>query len=870
MSLKNAHNPNLDAQSAVSWPVRLGFAESDNPYDTELVVDQISNLLKALPIFIIAYVVGILPIVLRGSLTQSFIVTITLTTVLLLATYLFMRSNFAEKVKPHARVIMLACIFGLNGLMFPMVIQQALVGQSPILALFGLATMNTIYVIVLSRIPAAFLADIVCTSISVCVIAPDPASLVLLTPQFLCAILILLKVSQNEFSSNRRRAQAEVEAGRASRLLNEFEQSGPGWFWETDRQGGIAYISPKVAGWLGVSVDSLIGQSMSRIAFEDVQTDDDAPLGERTLSFYMSTRTGFADVAIRAAATGEERWWSITGRPVVDQFGHFRGFVGSGSDLTEQRRSAAEVSRLARFDPLTGLANRGETSKLLRQAMAAQPGFVRPVGLMMIDLDRFKMVNDTMGHPAGDALLRQVSERLLKAAGRIGQVGRLGGDEFKVVFPGLIDVRQLAAIADGIISSLSRPYNINDTSVVIGASIGIAVAPEHGSTPEDIVRNADLALYSAKEAGRGVHRIYETGMHSSAEQRRIIENDMRRALAEGEFFLVYQSLVSTQTEQVIGYESLIRWNHPVHGLISPAKFIPIAEECGMIEQIGEWVLHTACREAAQWEKQVRVAVNVSAIQFANPKFPTIVTQALAQSGLAAARLELEITEGVFVADNEQTDRQFETLKSLGIRLALDDFGTGYSSLGYLKRAPFDKIKIDQSFIRGAASGQERNIAIIKSIVTLADALKMETTAEGVETHDQIELIKNLGCSHIQGFVYGKPIEGSALAHKLNTSGTQAERVGPKVARDPRYRVLRTATIEIEGASHHVRMRNISEGGVTVEFTGWAAEQSTVRIAITDGPVVAGIIRWVRDGKMGIAFTAPLDLRLLTQPLAKTG
>ncbi len=870
MSLKNTQNSNLEAQADVSWPVRLGFAPSDNPYDTELIVNQVNNLLKSLPIFIISYVVGVLPIVLRGALSNSFIATIAITTALLLGAYLFLRSRFSERIKPHSRVIILAVVFGINGFLFTAVVKQALIGQSPILALYGLATMNTIYAVVLSRMPAVFLMDLVCTCISIGLIAPDPSAFVLLTPQFICAVLVLLKVSQTEFSNNRRRAQAEVEAGRASRLLNEFEQSGPGWFWETDRQGGIAYISPKVANWLGVPVKDLIGKPMSRIALEDIQIDDDAPLGERSLSFYMSTRTSFADVAIRAAVRGEERWWSITGRPVVDQFGHFRGFVGSGSDLTEQRRSAAEVSRLARYDPLTGLANRGETNKLLKQAMAAQPGFVRPVGLMMIDLDRFKNVNDTMGHPAGDALLKQVSERLLKAAGRNGQVGRLGGDEFKIIFPGLIDLRQLSAIADGIISSVSRPYIIQDTSVIIGASVGIAIAPEHGATPDDLVRNADLALYSAKEAGRGIHRVYDTGMHSSAEQRRIIENDMRRALAEGEFFLVYQSLVSTQTEQVIGYECLIRWNHPIHGLISPAKFIPIAEECGMIEQIGEWVLHTACREAAQWEKPVRVAVNVSAIQFANPKFPTIVTQALAQSGLSSERLELEITEGVFVADNEQTDRQFETLKSLGIRLALDDFGTGYSSLGYLKRAPFDKIKIDQTFIRGAASGQERNIAIIKSIVTLADALGMETTAEGVETHDQIELIKGLGCSHIQGFVYGKPIEGSALAHKLITSGTTAERVGPKIARDPRYRVLRTATLEIEGMNHHVRMRNISEGGVTVEFTGWASEQAIVRIAITDGPVVSGIVRWIRDGKMGIAFSAPLDLRLLTQPVAKAG
>jgi diguanylate cyclase (GGDEF)-like protein/PAS domain S-box-containing protein len=861
-------NATPEADSA-GWLTRLGLAPSDNPFDTDSITHQLGGAMRSWPMSIFSLIAGIVPTLWFGGSGWLFIATSAGSIVMLVVGWMLSKSARITALKPHIRTRILAAFAAATGVLLPGVIAEATRTQDMLLSMVALAGTCTITAICFSRMPAIVLSFIGALAISMCLFSGSLPLFAILAVQLFCGITVISTMARAEFAAARRRAQAEMDAVRSSRLLSEFEQSGPGWFWETDRQGLISYISPKVANWLSVKPEQLIGQPLASIVFDAALQQEDAPLGERTLAFYVSTRTAFADLAVHAASHTEERWWSISGRPVVDKYGQFRGFAGSGSDLTEQRRSEAEVSRLARFDPLTGLANRSETGKLLKQAMSSPNGSVRAVGLMLIDLDRFKSVNDTMGHPAGDALLKQVSERLLNAAGRVGQVGRLGGDEFKIVFPGLADARQLAAIADGIISSISRAYTIDDTPVMIGASIGIAISPHDGASPEDLVRNADLALYAAKEAGRGVHRFYEKGMHSAAEQRREIENDMRRALAEGEFYLVYQPLVSTRDEQIIGYESLIRWQHPIHGLISPSKFIPIAEECGMIEQIGEWVLRTATMEAGRWTGSARVAVNVSAIQFANPKLPDLVAQALVQSGLPPERLELEITEGVFVADNAATDRQFETLKSLGIRLALDDFGTGYSSLGYLKRAPFDKIKIDQSFVRGAALGQTRNLAIIKSIVTLADALDMETTAEGVETQDQIELIRGLGCSHIQGFVYGKPMDVAALHHKMGGGGL-AERVGHKTSRGPRYRVLRTGELMVEGVSHHVRLRNISAGGATVEFNGWVAIGAQYRLCITDGPVVAGEIRWVKEGKLGLAFNAPLDLRLLATPLAKTG
>lgn len=684
----------------------------------------------------------------------------------------------------------------------------------------------------------------------------------------ICMVRIVLSLARTEMLENRDHFIANHKAMRASRLLDEVEQNSTSWFWETDRHGVISYISPKVARWFKKEKIQLAGTKFAMLVAEQQALTPDSLAGERTLGFYLSTRTPFSDLAVPAAIATEERWWSISGRPIIDHLGHFRGFIGTGTDLTEQRRSEAEVVKLARYDPLTGLANRSEIGSILQKAMQARPGEVRSTGLMLIDLDRFKAVNDLFGHPTGDELLKQVSARLGEVVGSRGQVGRLGGDEFKVVFPGLSDKGQLAAIADALIVSASKPYFINAANISIGASVGIAVAPYDGTTAEELVRNADLALYAAKGAGRGIHRFYESTMHSVAEERHLIESDMREALANGQFRLVYQPIVSLEHERIIGFEALLRWNHPLRGQVSPEEFIPVAEENGMIESIGEWALREAAREAASWAVDARVAVNVSTIQFQNPNFPSLVANVIAQSGIRQDRLELEITESVFVSATEATDEQFVRLKRLGVRLALDDFGTGYSSLGYLKRAPFDKIKIDKSFVRGASLGQSKNAAIIKAIVTLAQTMDLETTAEGVETQDEIEFIKQLGCSHIQGFVFGKPVESQELREWLGTRGDQAQRVGHKATREPRLRIFRQSQLSINGRLHPVRMRNISNGGVMVEGPGWVTAGTPVTIDITDTVTVDGTVAWADDGKIGIAFNQRVVLANLMPQAVK--
>ncbi|WP_375403104.1 EAL domain-containing protein [uncultured Sphingomonas sp.] len=649
--------------------------------------------------------------------------------------------------------------------------------------------------------------------------------------------------------------QIELERGRlALTLVREYEEQGAGWFWRTDRDGGIVYLSSKVAE-VGVGPDGAIDM-FSRL----FRTDNDCH-NKRTLAFHLSSRTAFSDLSVKSVGGGEDRWWSISGRPVHDGHGGFQGFAGHGSDLTEKRRSEAEITRLALSDGLTGLANRERMRVALEGTLATTGGGYRANGLLLVDLDRFKAVNDTLGHQTGDTLLQQVAQRLTRCIGDAGLVGRLGGDEFQVLLCGEGGRDRLADLAREAIASVSQPYFIGGSSITIGCSIGVAVAPEDGSDADTLVRNADLALYAAKADGRGVHRFYRPEMLAGAQTRKRMEDDLRLALKSDQLHVAYQPVVSTATTRIVGFEALVRWDHPLRGAVPPSEFIPVAEECGMIEAIGEWVLRSAVRDAAAWSPEIRLAVNVSPIQFANPALPMIVAGALAASGVAADRLELEITESVFLTDSAASDRMFAALKGLGVRLALDDFGTGYSSLGYLRSAPFDKIKIDQSFVRGAAIEGSRNAAIIGAIVTLATALGMETTAEGVEVQDEIELVQRLGCSHIQGYVYGRPMRQGAVLDLVAADGGQAVAAGFKFSRPPRVRMLRQARLEVGGERLFIRIRNLSATGAMIDGIGPAShpDGAPVRIELLDDQLFDGHLRWAREGRAGIAFAERFDL-----------
>ncbi len=668
-------------------------------------------------------------------------------------------------------------------------------------------------------------------------------------------VYLVIRQSRKALEEADRRAQREQEQRRAEELLNEYEETGQGWFWETDRRGHVTYVSPRIAQLLDKEPGALEGKPFTSLFVLETQGQE----SERTLPFHLSTRSSFTELSVRAATgEGDERWWSISGRPVMDQFNNYMGFRGSGTDLTETRKSQQHVTQLARFDSLTQLANRFQMAEWLEKILTSPRVDSRACAVFLLDLDRFKQVNDTMGHPAGDALLKQVAKRLTSTVGDMGRVGRLGGDEFQVILPGHHQREGLAHLARRIIENLSQPYSIDGARVIIGASVGVSICPDDGTSSEELIRNADLALYAAKGGGRGRHHFYDEDLHSDAKERQQLEEDLRDAIANGTLELHYQPQVRTVTEKITGFEALLRWKHPRHGYMSPAKFVPIAEETGLVAQIGEWALRTACNDLANWPESVRVAVNVSPLQFANPALPAIVTSAIAAAGIAPSRLELEITESVFLGDDKSTEAMFAALKGIGVRLALDDFGTGYSSLGYLKKAPFDKIKIDQSFVRGATIEGSRNGAIISSIVSLAEALGMETTAEGVETLDELDLVRMLGCSHVQGYIYERALPAHMATQRL-AEGLSAVARGPRSARAPRQTMLRKVVLEHGRHVYNGTIRNISQTGALIEGLWNVPPGTEFGVHLADGYMMMATSRWSKEDRMGVQFAQPMEL-----------
>jgi diguanylate cyclase (GGDEF)-like protein len=436
------------------------------------------------------------------------------------------------------------------------------------------------------------------------------------------------------------------------------------------------------------------------------------------------------------------------------------GTVTTHQDITEQRRSEAKIAHMALHDSLTGLANRVLINERLAQALArTRRGEI--VAVHFLDLDRFKGVNDTLGHSVGDQLLRLVTERLLLAARETDTVARVGGDEFAIVQVGISQPADATALAQRTIDEVSKPYSIDGHHIIIGTSVGIAVGPGDGDIPDQLIRNADLALYRAKSDGRGTYRFFERAMDAQMQDRRAMENDLRNAVIHGEFELYYQPIMALESNDVCGFEALIRWNHPVRGLLLPGSFIALAEEIGLIVPLGEWIIRQACAAAASWPDDLQVAVNLSAVQFRTPGLVQVVVGALAAVGLAPARLELEITETALLQNNEQTLSILHQLRELGVRIALDDFGTGYSSLSYLQSFPFDKIKIDRSFIENISAGpSSRNI--VRAVATMATGLGMTATAEGIETMEQLEAVRSEGCGEVQGYYFSRPMPGTEI------------------------------------------------------------------------------------------------------------
>ncbi|AMA59205.1 bifunctional diguanylate cyclase/phosphodiesterase [Bradyrhizobium sp. CCGE-LA001] len=449
---------------------------------------------------------------------------------------------------------------------------------------------------------------------------------------------------------------------------------------------------------------------------------------------------------------------------VVNQPMQGGGWVATFEDITEWLEAQAKISHMARHDALTSLPNRVLFHEQLEQGLRRTKSGDQ-LAVLCLDLDHFKDINDSLGHPIGDALLKEVGRRLKATVGEHDTVARLGGDEFAVVQIGRSEETAARSLAGRLVEVVSAPYEIDDHQIVIGVSIGISLSPQDGNNPDELLKNADLALYRAKADGRGTYRFFETGMDARAQARRLLEMDLRAALQRAEFEVYYQPIRDVASGRVVAFEALLRWNHPQRGLIAPIHFIPLAEETGLIVQLGEFVLRSACTDAATWPDDVDVAVNLSPVQFKSPNLIASVTEALAASGLDARRLELEITESVLLQNSEATLTTLHELRAMGVRISLDDFGTGYSSLSYLRSFPFDKIKIDRSFVSELAT-REDSMAIIRAVTGLGRSLGIVTTAEGVENDAQLELLRREGCTQAQGYLFSKPRPASDVAMML--------------------------------------------------------------------------------------------------------
>jgi len=657
--------------------------------------------------------------------------------------------------------LLLFVVGALWGALFVLAMGIATAGQRNLLYAVIVACMSTSAIVAPARIAFAFWLPVSAGGIGALMLnsgAYDPFALICLIAYAsltgFCIVYLNRKLTERGVNAIRLEENAEL----IKLLLRDFEENVSDWLWETDAALDLQRISPRLAQVARKPAVALAGRFPEAMLGDATILDDRAGAPAATLKSCIAERTAFRDLVIPVIAGGEERIWSLTGKPTFDKNGQFKGYHGVGSDITAARRSEEQIAFLAGHDSLTQLPNRAQFSEALQVECAKCDQ--QMVSLLCLDIDDFKLINDTLGHATGDAVLVAVAERI-RGCIRDGEiVARLGGDEFAIILPG-VDGAEALTVADRLMERVSRPYHFEGRQIDIGLSIGIAQAPKDSSTPSGLQRYADLALHRAKGDGRGVARFYDQEMDDRFQDRRALQADLRQAALYDQLFLDFQPIIGLETGRVIGAEALLRWRHPERGLIPPGDFIELAEEAGVIGAIGAWVLREACLVAAAWPDDIKIAVNLSPLQFRDAGLVEMVELVLKESGLAPARLELEITESTVLETNAQTDQAIWKLHAMGIRIALDDFGTGYSSLSYLRRFPFDKIKIDRSFIRDLGQSKDDS-AIILALIGLADSMNMVVTAEGVETNEQAALLTSYACAQGQGYIFSRPISAERL------------------------------------------------------------------------------------------------------------
>jgi diguanylate cyclase (GGDEF)-like protein/PAS domain S-box-containing protein len=580
------------------------------------------------------------------------------------------------------------------------------------------------------------------------------------------------------------RLMAEAEAERQNEviglLLRDFEENASDLLWETDAAGHLCHVSPRLLSLFRQPLDKLIGRpAIERL--QQMTPDDEAAAAQMLrLRQHIEQGTPFRDLTLAVTRGRRTRWWSLSAKPLRDAQGRCTGWRGVGTDVTDAHSANRQLTWLAHYDPLTGLANRHHFRTQLAHLLTLDPGSEVGLAVVCLDLDHFKTINDTLGHAVGDGLLQEVAKRLLARTRRTDIVARLGGDEFAVILREVSSADEVAALTRRLLDGLQTPCEVQGARIAVRASMGIALAPRDGTEIDALLNNADLALYAAKSAGRGESRFFAPQMAALTRRRLLIEQALRQALPRNELALHFQPQLRLSDNRVTGFEALLRWHHPELGDVPPAEFVPVAEEAGLIIEIGSWVLDSACREAMRWPAELTVSVNVSPVQAMSADLCQVALQALRTTGLAPGRLELEITESIFLNETQATMDVLRSLREAGLRVALDDFGTGYSSLAYLRRFPFDTMKIDRSFVRELLSRRDAR-AIVRMIIGLAHTLNMKAVAEGVEEVAQAAVLRRYGCDAIQGFLAARPMRADAVAAFLHDLRAEVPAPWPEVA-----------------------------------------------------------------------------------------
>lgn len=647
-------------------------------------------------------------------------------------------------------------------------------------------------------------------------------------------------------------AASALSDGERLAMLDELEQSGLGWFWASDAEGHLTYLSAAIAARLDIPLPDLLGQPLATIF-----TVADREERGKSLALMLGAHKSFSGMAVRAARRPEGTVLRLSGQPVTTSDGRFAGFRGTGADISDEYYREEETARLARFDSLTGLSNRHRMAHQIEATLTAFRAARRNCAVMMIDLDRFKHVNDTLGHGAGDELLKQVAARLTRAIDRECEIGRLGGDEFQVMLPDIDDRGVLGDLAIKIITMLRQPYSLEDGRCVIGASVGIAIAPHDGVTRDEIVRAADLALYASKNGGRGQYRFFSGELENETIFRRRLEQDLGTALREQQLFLRFEPIVEAAAGSVASLEAHVCWEHPERGVIDEEEFAQIVDGSAMLGDVGRWAIAAACQRAASWPDSVRVAVNVPVALFLADDFTALVAEAIDSAAISPARLELEISEAVFFGDSNVVDRTLAALFKLGVRLTLDEFGSGYSSLAYLRRAPFDAIKIDQRLVAEAERQDSRELGLVRAIVALAGALQMDTMAGGIESADLLAALTASGVRYLEGPIFSEPVDEDMLAQEMAGGSWKIEPGSDRTRRARRRTVFRKIQVIHDDYAYEVTLRNLSKTGALIQGLADVPKGTQFVVDLGGGQLAVATVTRSNGDVQGLEFEQSL-------------